>query len=53
MGKVNNKYHRVVVKLGTRLLTGGGDHLDQDVMSRLVAQVAQLHKQGLELLNVS
>ncbi len=61
MGKVRDKksnspalaYHRIVVKLGTSLLTGGSDHLDENVMSSLVAQVAQLHRQGLELLVVS
>ncbi len=56
MGKVSNQkfsYHRVVVKLGTSLLTGGSDHLNEDIMSSLVAQVAQLHQQGLELLVVS
>lgn len=46
-------YHRIVVKLGTSLLTGGTDHLNEDIMSSLVAQVAQLHRQGLELLIVS
>ncbi len=46
-------YHRIVTKLGTSLLTGSSDHLNQDIMSGLVAQVAQLHKQGLELLIVS
>lgn len=46
-------YHRVVAKLGTSLLTGGSDHLNQEIMSRLVAQVAELHKQGVELLIVS
>jgi len=61
MGKVRDKksnssalpYHRIVVKLGTSLLTGGSDHLDENVMSSLVAQVAQLHRQSLELLVVS
>jgi len=61
MGKVRDKksnspalpYHRIVVKLGTSLLTGGSDHLNENTMSRLVAQVAQLHRQGLELLIVS
>lgn len=61
MGKVRGKksnssalaYHRIVVKLGTSLLTGGSDHLDENIMSGLVAQVAQLHRQGLELLVVS
>ncbi len=46
-------YHRLVVKLGTSLLTGGSDHLNEEIMSGLVAQVAQLHKQGLELIIVS
>ena len=61
MGKVKDKksdssalsYHRVVVKLGTSLLTGGSDHLNENIMSGLAAQVAQLHRQGLELLIVS
>ena len=54
MAKVKKSpYHRIVAKFGTGLLTGGGDHLDQEIMSDLVAQVAQLHKQGLELLVVS
>ena len=43
----------MVVKFGTSLLTGGSDQLNQDTMSKLVAQVAQLHQQGLELLIVS
>ncbi len=46
-------YHRLVVKFGTSLLTGGNSYLNQEIMSGLVAQVAQLHKQGLELLIVS
>jgi len=46
-------YRRVVAKLGTSLLTGGSDHLDNNIMSSLVDQMAQLHKQGLELLVVS
>ena len=51
--KSNLPYHRIVAKFGTSLLTGGSDHLDQDIMSSLVTQVAQLHEQGLELLVVS
>ena len=46
-------YHRIVIKLGTSLLTGGSDNLDPSVMSNLAGQVAQLHEQGLELLVVS
>jgi glutamate 5-kinase len=46
-------YHRIVVKLGTSLLTSGSDHLDRDMMSRLVDQVARLHQQGVEIIVVS
>ncbi len=46
-------YHRIVAKFGTGLVTGGSAHLNQDIISSLVNQVAQLHKQGLELLVVS
>jgi len=46
-------YQRIVVKLGTGLLTGGTDCLNQDLMSDLVAQIAKLHNQGLELIVVS
>ena len=35
---------RLVVKLGTNLLTAGGDRLDLDMMATLVGQVARLHK---------
>jgi len=44
---------RMVVKLGTSLLTGGSDRLDRDMMSRLAGQVARLHQQGVEMLVVS
>ena len=53
MSKSAMSYHRIVAKFGTSLLTGGSDRLDGDIMSRLVAQVAQLHQQGLEMLVVS
>ena len=44
---------RVVVKLGTGLLTGGVDVLDVDIMSKLVAQIVALHQRGVEVLVVS
>ena len=54
MAKVKTSpYHCIVAKFGTSLLTGGSDCLDQEIMSSLVAQVAQLHRQGLELIIVS
>ncbi|MFC2045437.1 glutamate 5-kinase [Chloroflexota bacterium] len=53
MGEVKYKYKRIVVKFGTSLLTGGSEHLNQDMVSSLVAQVAGVHKRGLELVVVS
>jgi glutamate 5-kinase len=46
-------YRRIVAKFGTSLLTGGSDRLERDIMSSLVAQVAQLHQQGREVIIVS
>jgi glutamate 5-kinase len=48
------KYRRIVVKLGTRLMTGGSkQHLDMEVMSNIAAQIAQLHRQGAQIVIVS
>ena len=44
---------RVVVKLGTGLLTGGVGVLDTDIMAKLVAQIIALHQRGVEVLVVS
>ncbi len=49
----NRRYQRIVVKFGTGLVTGGHDHLNPDIMSGLVAQVARLHEEGRELIVVS
>jgi glutamate 5-kinase len=46
-------YHRIVAKFGTSLLTSGTDHLDLQVMSSLVEQIAQLHGQGKEIVIIS
>ena len=47
------RYKRIVVKMGTRLLTGGRQNLNMAVMTELAAQVAQLHEQGAETIIVS
>jgi len=52
-GSRKQPYRRIVVKFGTSLLTGGSDRLNEEMMSALVGQVAQLHGQGAELLLVS
>jgi glutamate 5-kinase len=49
----SGQYHRLVIKLGTNLLTGGTGHLDIPTMTSLVDQVAQLHRQGREIVLVS
>lgn len=44
---------RIVVKLGTRTLTKGGERLSRPRMIELVRQIAKLHEQGHEMLLVS
>ncbi|MDD5126622.1 MAG: glutamate 5-kinase [Dehalococcoidales bacterium] len=46
-------YKRIVVKFGTSLLTGGSDHLNQEIMSSLVGQMSQLHWRGVDQILVS
>jgi glutamate 5-kinase len=46
-------YRRIVAKFGTNLLTSGTDHLDLQVMSSLVEQIARLHRQGKEIVIIS
>jgi glutamate 5-kinase len=46
-------YRRIVVKLGTGLLTGGSDRLDRKVMSNLAAQIARLQERGAEIVIVT
>lgn len=53
MSTINKKYKRIVIKLGTNLLTGGTDNLDKAAMERLVAQVSDLHKMGIGVVLVS
>ncbi len=48
------KYRRIVVKLGTRLLTGGSrQHLDMEIMANIAGQIAALHEQGVQVVIVS
>ncbi|MBI4312466.1 MAG: glutamate 5-kinase [Chloroflexi bacterium] len=46
-------YRRIVAKAGTSVLTGRSDRLDMAIMSRLVEQLAALHKEGREVLLVT
>lgn len=44
---------RVVVKLGSRVLTDDNGELDYDVLRRICADIARLHQQGIEVVLVS
>ena len=46
-------FKRIVIKLGTNVLTGGTEHLSRPRVLGLVRQVAYLHGQGLELIVVT
>lgn len=46
-------FKRIVVKLGTSLLTGGTGRLDREAMAGLVDQIARLHNEGREVVVVS
>jgi glutamate 5-kinase len=47
------EHRRVVVKVGTNLLTGGGEQLDAHAMAALVEQVAELRRLGGQAVLVS
>jgi glutamate 5-kinase len=46
-------YKRIVLKLGTGLLSGSGGSLNTEAMATLTAQVAQLHHQNKDIIIVS
>lgn len=46
-------YRRVVVKVGSNLLTAGGERLDAGAIGRLVRQVADARRKGVEVVVVS
>jgi glutamate 5-kinase len=46
-------YKRIVIKVGTSILTAGTPRLDQANMVELVRQCAELHRENLEVIIVS
>ena len=46
-------YRRVVVKVGTTLITDGTNRLDLETMAGVVGQIARLQRRGCEMLLVS
>lgn len=47
------RFKRIAVKVGSNVLTGKDGMLDKERMASLVAQIAQLHKNGVEVILVS
>lgn len=47
------KYKRIIVKVGTNVLTDGQGALDNTVMERLVVELSALHHAGLDVIVVS
>ncbi len=47
------RYRRIVVKLGTNLLTGGTERLDLQVMAAVVGQVAKVRAHGAQVIVVT
>lgn len=48
-----SNYNRIVIKIGTSVLTGGTENLDRPGILHLVDQCAELHRQGIEVILVS
>ena len=46
-------YRRMVVKVGSNLLTGGGERLDARAMAGLVQQIADIRDRGVQVVVVS
>ena len=53
MEKMNLRYKKVAVKIGSNVLTRSDGTLDITRMSSLVDQVASLHKQGVHIVLIS
>ncbi|TKB49715.1 glutamate 5-kinase [Ferrimonas sediminicola] len=53
MSSLSVPYKRVVVKLGTSVLTSGGNSLDRAHMVELVRQMARLKRSGCEIILVT
>jgi glutamate 5-kinase len=50
---MKRSYRRVIAKIGTNVLTSGGDHLDLGHIKTLVDQVAGLHAAGVDVIVIT
>ena len=46
-------YKKIVVKVGTNVITGKNGELDLEILSSLTNQIATLQKQGIQVILVS
>ncbi len=46
-------YKRIIIKIGTSVLTSGSPNLDRPKMINIVSECAKLHRQGIEIIIVS
>ena len=53
MGSVKSKYKKIVVKIGSALITNGGRGIDRPMIEVWASQMAELHNQGIEVVLVS
>ena len=53
MKQSNPVYHKIVVKVGTNVITDRDGRLDLDVLEKLTSQIAVLHRQGVQVILVS
>jgi glutamate 5-kinase len=51
--EILTKVKRVVIKIGSRVITSADDGLDGGIIGRLAAEVAGIHKDGREVIMVS
>ncbi|MBN1279622.1 MAG: glutamate 5-kinase [Chlorobium sp.] len=49
----NPIYQKIVIKVGTNVITGKDGRLDTGVLAQLTCQIAELHKQGVQVILVS
>ncbi len=47
------KYKRIIIKIGTSVLTSGSPQLDRPKMINIVSECAKLHQEGVEIIIVS
>ncbi|HOO55953.1 MAG TPA: glutamate 5-kinase [bacterium] len=53
MARKSRKVKKIVIKIGSRVLTGSGGKIDDFFLERFVGDIAELHKKGFDIVLVS